>query len=263
MSGRSLGSGAEVDGQKGSTMRILLIDDDQKLTRVLVKGLKEERVVVDVAYTGESGHEMASAYPYEVIVLDWLLPDRDGLGVCRDLRARRISTPILVLTARDSLDDRVTGLNAGADDYLTKPFAFSELLARIHALMRRARLTRDTVLKVADLTLDPISHCVTRAGAGVNLTPREYAVLSVLMRHAGTVVSRIRLIEGVWETEADSLFNVLEVHIGHLRRKIDVAGAVPLIHTLRGHGYLVGEHPVSPASGPSGRVRSGTLSSTT
>jgi two-component system, OmpR family, response regulator len=121
-------------------MRILLIDDDLKLTRLLVKGLKEERVVVDVAYTGESGHEMASAYPYEVIVLDWLLPDRDGLAVCLDLRARRISTPILMLTARDSAEDRVTGLNAGADDYLTKPFAFSELLARIRALSRRSSL---------------------------------------------------------------------------------------------------------------------------
>jgi DNA-binding response OmpR family regulator len=225
-------------------MRILLIDDDRKLTRLLAKALQEERVVVDVAYTGGSGDEMATATDYDVIVLDWMLPDRDGLTVCRALRARRISTPVLMLTARDSLDDRVTGLNAGADDYLTKPFAFSELLARIHALLRRSSLTRDTVLTVADLTLNPISHRVTRAGQTVNLTRKEYEILAVLMHQAGKVVSRTQLGEKVWENELDSL-NVLEVHIGNLRKKIDVTGAVPLIHTVWGHGYLVGDHPVS------------------
>jgi DNA-binding response OmpR family regulator len=230
---------------RAGTTRILLIDDDQKLTRLLAKALAEERLVVDVAHTGESGEEMGSATYYDVIVLDWMLPDRDGLAVCRELRARRIPTPVLMLTARDSLDDRVTGLNAGADDYLTKPFGFEELLARVHALLRRSSLTRDTVLTVADLTLDPISHRVTRAGQRVSLTQREYAILATLMRHAGAVVSRTRLAESVWETDNDALFNVIEVHMGHLRRKIDVTGAMPLVHTLRGHGYLLGDRPVS------------------
>jgi DNA-binding response OmpR family regulator len=226
-------------------MRILLIDDDQKLTRLLVKGLEEERFVVDIAHTGGSGDEMASVNHYEVIVLDWLLPDRDGLAVCRDLRARRISTPILMLTARDALEDRVTGLNAGADDYLTKPFGFSELLARIHALLRRSSLTRPTVLKVADLVLDPLTHSVTRAGQAISLTPKEYAILTVLMRHAGEPVTRTRLTESVWETDADSLFNTLEAHVSNLRKKIDVLGAVPLIRTVRGRGYLVDHRPES------------------
>lgn len=226
-------------------MRILLIDDDQKLTRVLVKGLEEERFVVDVAHTGGSGDEMASVNRYEIIVLDWLLPDREGLAVCRDLRARRISTPILMLTARDALKDRVTGLNAGADDYLTKPFGFSELLARIHALLRRSSLTRPTVLTVADLALDPGTHRVTRAGQEISLTPKEYAILTVLMRHAGEPVTRTRLTESVWETDADSLFNTLEAHVSNLRRKIDVLGTEPLIRTVRGHGYVLDHRPES------------------
>jgi two-component system, OmpR family, response regulator len=226
-------------------MRILLIDDDQKLTRVLVKGLEEERFVVDVAHTGGSGEEKASVNRYEIIVLDWLLPDREGLAVCRDLRARRIPTPILMLTARDALEDRVTGLNAGADDYLTKPFGFSELLARIHALLRRSSLTRPMVLKVADLVLDPRTHRVTRAGQEISLTPKEYAILSVLMRHAGESVTRTRLIESVWETDSDSLFNTLETHVSNLRRKIDVLGTEPLIRTVRGHGYLLDHRPGS------------------
>ena len=226
-------------------MRILLIDDDQKLTRLLVKGLEEERFVVDVAHTGGSADEMASVNRDEIILLDWLLPDREGLAVCRDLRARRISTPILMLTARDALEDRVTGLNAGADDYLTKPFGFSELLARIHALLRRSSLTRPTVLKVADLVLDPLTHSVTRAGQAISLTPKEYAILTVLMRHAGEPVTRTRLTESVWETDADSLFNTLEAHVSNLRKKIDVLGAVPLIRTVRGRGYLVDHRPES------------------
>jgi DNA-binding response OmpR family regulator len=186
---------------------------------------------------------MATAHPYDAIVLDWLLPDKSGILVCRDLRARGISTPILLISARDSLEDRVTGLNTGADDYLTKPFGFEELLARIRALLRRSNVTRQTVLRVADLMLDPISHRVTRGGEGINLTRKEYEILAVLMRHVGEVVSRTRLMASVWG-DRDSL-NVLEVHVSHLRKKIDVAGAVPLIHTIRGTGYLVGhqEYP--------------------
>jgi len=223
-----------------ATMRILLIEDDKQAARWLSKGLQEERFVVDVAYTGEAGDEMASVNDYDVIVLDWVLPDKDGIAVCRELRARGVSTPILMLTARDALEDRVTGLYTGADDYLTKPFEFSELLARIHAVLRRSALTRLPVLKVADLTLDPQSNRVTRGGQTLNLTRKEYAILEVLMRHAGKVVTRSTLGERVWETDLDTLTNLLDVHIGHLRRKIDVEGVPPLIHTIRGRGYLVG-----------------------
>jgi DNA-binding response OmpR family regulator len=145
-----------------------------------------------------------------------------------------------MLTARDALEDRVTGLNTGADDYLTKPFAFSELLARIHALLRRSDLTRPVLLRVGDLTLDPTTYKVTRAGRSLNLTPKEYAILATLMRRPGEVVTRSQLAEGVWETDLDTLFNLLEVHISHLRRKLDIPGAPPLIHTIRGHGYMVG-----------------------
>jgi len=221
-------------------MRVLLIDDDRKLTRLLARALEEEDLTVDVAYTAASGDRMAGAGPYDVIVLDWMLPDRDGITVCRALRERGITVPVLILSARVSPEDRVAGLNAGADDYLTKPFEFDELLARLHALRRRSSRTRDTVLRVADLTLDPRSHRVTRRGLTINLTPKEYAILEVLMRQAGEVVTRARLGERVWESEQDSLTNLVDVHVSHLRRKVDGRGGAPLIHTIRGRGYLVG-----------------------
>jgi DNA-binding response OmpR family regulator len=221
-------------------MRILLIEDDRKAARLLTRGLQEEGFAVDVAYSGEEGDEKATVNDYDVVVLDWLLPGRQGIAVCRDLRARGVAAPILMLTARDALGDRVAGLNAGADYYVTKPFAFVELLARIRALLRRSELTRPVILKVADLTLDPLSHRVTRGGVVINLTPKEYAILEVLMRQAGEVVTRTRLAERVWEAAHDTLTNLVDVHVSHLRRKINVAGAAPLIHTIRGRGYLVG-----------------------
>ena len=222
------------------TMRALVIEDDRKAAQLLAKGLREERFVVDLAHSAEIGDELASVNDYDVIILDWLLPDGDGIEVCRGLRARNISTPILMLTARDALEDRVAGLNMGADDYLVKPFGFSELLARIHALLRRSDLTRPVVLSVADLTLDPLSHRVTRGGMPIDLTPKEYAILEMLLRSAGRTVSRARLAQSVWETEHDSPDNLLDVHISHLRRKIDAPGAPPLIHTVRGSGFLLG-----------------------
>jgi DNA-binding response OmpR family regulator len=221
-------------------MRVLIVEDDRKAARLLAKGLQEERFVVDVAYSGEAGDEMASVNDYDAIILDWLLPDKGGIDVCRDLRSRGISTPILMLTARDSLEDRVTGLNTGADDYLIKPFGFAELLARIHALLRRSELTRPVVLEVADLTLEPLRHRVAREGVPVSLTPKEYAILEVLMRHAGHVVTRTTLAERVWETEHDAMTNLVDVHVSNLRKKIDVEGKPALIHTIRGRGYLVG-----------------------
>jgi DNA-binding response OmpR family regulator len=221
-------------------MRILVVEDDHEAARLLAKGLREEGWVVDVAHSGESGDEMANVNTYDAIVLDWLLPDRDGIAVCRDLRAGGIHIPILMLTARDGVDDRVIGLNTGADDYLTKPFAFAELLARLRALLRRSDLTRPVVLTVDDLTLDPVSHQVTRGGVLISLTPKEYAILQTLMRHAGEVVSRTQLGERVWESENDALANLVDVHVSHLRRKIDRGNATPLIHTVRGYGYRVG-----------------------
>ena len=220
-------------------MRVLIIEDDQKAARLLAKGLREERFVVDLAHTGKEGDEMATVNAYDAIVLDWLLPDRDGIVVCGELRGRGVATPILMLTARDSLTDRVKGLNIGADDYLVKPYDFSELLARLHALLRRSELTRPIVLSVADLTLDPLSHRVSRAGVAISLTPREYAILEVLMRHPGEVVTRMQLAERVWETERDEFSNLVDVHLSHLRRKVDGPGAPPLIHTVRGHGFLL------------------------
>jgi DNA-binding response OmpR family regulator len=221
-------------------MRILLIEDDQEAARLLAKGLREEGWVVDTAHSGESGDEMASVNTYDAIVLDWLLPDRDGIAVCRDLRSGGLQAPILMLTARDAVEDRVLGLNAGADDYLTKPFAFAELLARLHALLRRSELTRPVLLTVEDLTLDPLSHQVTRGGVPLSLTPKEYAILETLMRRAGEVVSRVHLGEHVWEADRDSLTNLVDVHVSHLRRKVDRGAMLPLIHTVWGHGYRVG-----------------------
>ena len=221
-------------------MRVLVIEDDQEAARLLARGLREEGWVVDVAHSGAAGDEMANVNTYDAIVLDWLLPDRDGIAVCRSLREGGLHVPILLLTARDAVEDRVLGLNAGADDYLTKPFAFAELLARLHALLRRSELTRPVLLTVADLTLDPHSHVVTRGGAPLSLTPREYAILETLMRRAGEVVSRVHLGESVWENDLDSLTNLVDVHISHLRRKVDRAGVLPLIHTVRGYGYRLG-----------------------
>src|SRR5499427_2129056 len=218
-------------------MRLLLIEDDRKAAKLLAKGLQEEGFVVDVAPTGELGEEHAAVNDYDVIILDWLLPGKDGIAVCRSLRARDLSTPILMLTARDSLADRVSGLSTGADDYLTKPFAFAELLARIRALLRRARVAQPAVLRVTDLTLDPASRRVTRGGLNVALTSKEFAILEALMRSAGDVVSRVRLVESVWDQASDVDDNLVDVHVSHLRKKIDRSGSPALIHTVRGFGY--------------------------
>jgi DNA-binding response OmpR family regulator len=222
-------------------MRILVIEDDRKAAELLATGLKEEGLVVDVAGTAEAGDEMASVNTYAVIVLDWLLPDREGVAVCRDLRQRGVSTPILMLTARDALEDRVTGLDAGADDYLIKPYGFSELMARIRALLRRSDLSRPVVLRVADLELDTVSQIVARGGAPIDLTAKEYAILEVLMRHAGAVVPRSAVTEHVWVSEPDMSPNLLEVHLSRLRRKIDHGRRSSLIQTIRGRGYLIGD----------------------
>jgi DNA-binding response OmpR family regulator len=220
-------------------MRVLVIEDDRKAAKLLAKGLQEEGFVVDVSATGEEGEAQASVNEYDVIVLDWLLPGKDGIAVCRELRGHGVSTPILMLTARDGLADRVNGLTVGADDYLTKPFAFAELLARIRALLRRSRVAQPTVIRVADLTIDPATRRVTRGGVPIALTAREYAILEVLARSGGEIVSRTRLVERVWDEASDVLDNLVDAHVSHLRKKID-RGGVPLIHTVRGFGYRLG-----------------------
>ena len=220
-------------------MRVLLVEDDRKAARLVSKGLHEAGFLVDIAYSAEEGDEMMATTDYAAIVLDWLLPGRDGIAFCHDLRGRGVSTPILMLTARHGLDDRVTGLNVGADDYLTKPFAFAELLARLHALLRRSVITRPVVLSIGDLSLDPVSHVVTRAGTPVNLTPKEYGILEVLMRHPGEVLTRASLGERLWRDD-DDVNNLVDVHVSHLRKKIDRPPLEALIHTIWGRGYRLG-----------------------
>jgi DNA-binding response OmpR family regulator len=224
-------------------VRLLLVEDDKKAARVLTRGFAEEGFVVDVAPSGDVGEELGGSNRYDVIVLDWLLPRKDGLAVCRDLRGRGVRTPILMLTARDSLPDRVSGLDSGADDYLTKPFAFEELLARIRALLRRSELVRPPVLRVSDLALDPTTHRVTRGATEISLTPKEYAILETLMRHAGRVVSRTRISQSVWEDDPEGLTNLVDVHVSHLRRKIDAGERPALIHTVRACGFRLGGTP--------------------
>jgi DNA-binding response OmpR family regulator len=221
-------------------MRVLLIEDDRKAAKLLAKGLHEEGFVVDIAPTGETGEEQAFVNEYDVIVLDWLLPGKDGIAVCQTLRARDLTTPILMLTARHSLADRVNGLSTGADDYLTKPFAFAELLARIRALLRRARVARPPILRVIDLMLYPASRKVTRAGVKIGLTSKEYTILEVLMQNAGETVSRTRLVERVWDEASEVLDNLVDVHVSHLRKKIDREPGSSLIQTVRGFGYRLG-----------------------
>ncbi|WP_045227379.1 response regulator transcription factor [Methyloterricola oryzae] len=218
-------------------MRVLLVEDDRKAAKILSRGLQEEGFVVDVAHSAEHADEQAWMVDYDLILLDWMLPEKEGIAFCGDLRGRGVTTPILMLTAKDTVGNRVAGLNTGADDYLTKPFAFEELLARIHALLRRSEMARPVILTVADLTLDPQSHRVMRGGIPLNLTAKEYAILETLMRRPGEVVSRSRLAEQIWISDQIGLDNLIDAHISNLRRKVDIPGANPLIHTVRGRGF--------------------------
>ena len=210
------------------------------MAEALAKGLREQGYAVDLARDGEGALDHAAVNDYDVVVLDVMLPRRDGLSVCRELRARGANVPVLMLTARDGVEDRVAGLDAGADDYLIKPFAFKELLARVRALLRRHREVRPLRLTLADLTLDTASREAQRAGRAVQLTAKEYALLEYLILHAGEVVSRERISEHVWDESFDPFSNLIEVYIQRLRKKIDDGAAVKLIHTQRGAGYLLG-----------------------
>jgi heavy metal response regulator len=224
-------------------MRLLIVEDDRKLASFLKRGLEEEQYAVDVAYDGEEGLYLSQVNDYDLILLDIMLPKMDGLTLCRTLRRQQRDTPIILLTARDAVEDKVTGLDLGADDYLVKPFAFAELLARIRALLRRKSAPFGVQLQVADLVLDPVRHRVSRSGQPIELTAKEYALLEFLMRRAGAVVSRTQIAEHVWDLHFDTDTNVIDVYISYLRQKIDRPFATQLLHTVRGVGYVLREEP--------------------
>lgn len=225
-------------------MRILIIEDQPRVAESLAKGLGAEHYDVTLAATGEEGFFLVLSQTFDLVVLDLMLPGRDGLQILRALRGRGHATPVIILSARDTVDDRVLGLNCGADDYLVKPFAFEELLARIRALIRRGRAPDALFLSVADLEMDRVTHRVARAGVDIALTAREYELLEYLLQHRGCVVSREMLAREVWHEvrRATPLDNVIDVHIARLRRKIDNGHGQPLIHTLRGVGFVLQEN---------------------
>ena len=223
-------------------MRILLVEDDRKVADFIQRGLEQEGYAVDVLYEGTVAGDQAAAIDYDAVVLDLMLPGRSGFQVLHDVRARKPSLPVLILTAKDSIDERVAGLNSGADDYMAKPFALAELSARLRAILRRGA-PRENVLRLADLEVDTVSRSVRRGGRRIDLKPKEYALLEYLMRYAGRPLTKALIIEHVWDIHFDSVSNVVEVHINSLRNKIDKGYAVPLIHTVRGVGYMIAETP--------------------
>ncbi len=222
-------------------MRLLIVEDDKKVGAFLERGLKEENYAVDVCRNGADALYLAQVNPYDVIILDIMLPGKDGFSVCRELRDRGVLTPIIMLTAKDTLDDKVQGLTVGADDYLTKPFSFEELLARIRALLRRSQDYKTKALHVGDLEMDPVRRLVTRGAQKIMLTGKEYALLEYLMRNQGRVLSQSMIIEHVWDMDYEGASNIVNVYINHLRRKIDRDFPVKLIKTVRGHGYQIDE----------------------
>ena len=221
-----------------------MVEDEHKIANSIKKGLEQEAYAVDVAYDGEYGFDLAATEDYDVIILDLLLPKMDGVTLCKKLRKEEdIHTPILMLTAKGQLDDKIEGLNSGADDYLVKPFAFAELLARIRALTRRPKQVLDNVLSCKDLTLNTLTFEVKRAGKQIRLTKKEFALLEYLLRHKGRTLTKDQIINHVWDYDADILPNTVEVYIGYLRNKIDrpFKNKPPLIHTVRGFGYKIAD----------------------
>ncbi|HEY2013275.1 MAG TPA: response regulator transcription factor [Bryobacteraceae bacterium] len=224
-------------------MRILLVEDESRVAGFIAKGLREQSYAVDIAGDGGQALYLAAVNQYDLVILDVLLPVKDGHSVCRELRAGGFSAPILMLTARDAVDDRVAGLDSGADDYLTKPFDFKELLARLRALLRRSAVLRPQVARVADLTLNTASHAVARAGKPVSLTAKEYALLEYLVLNEGRVVGREQIAQHVWEESFDPFSNVIDVYVKRLRAKLDSGSGRRLIHTRRGEGYILTVQP--------------------
>ncbi len=222
-------------------MRILIIEDDHKIANAIKKGLEQESYAVDVSYDGKDGFGSAMTINYDLVILDRMLPEIDGMKVCQALRDNKIATPILILTAKDKISDKVEGLNAGADDYLAKPFAFEELLARVRALIRRPRHVSQDVLQVGDLSLDTINFIVKRRNKVISLSNKEFALLEYMMRNPGRILTKDNIIAHVWDYDADILPNTVEVFVGYLRNKIDKAFKEdePLIKTVRGFGYKI------------------------
>lgn len=222
-------------------MRILIIEDELRLANIIKKGLIEEGFAVDVAYDGEEGQYLAESESYDLIILDIMLPKVDGITICKELRSKHIKTPILMLTAKSTIEEKVAGLDSGADDYLTKPFAFLELRSRIHALIRRSKQEASPILKIADLEVDSIKHIAKRNKKIISLTPKEFSILELLLRHKNEVVTRTMIIEHVWDYNFESMSNVVDVFVAALRRKIDKGIKIKLIHTVHGVGYKITE----------------------
>jgi two-component system, OmpR family, response regulator len=216
-----------------------VVEDEAKIARAIRRGLEHEGYATDVVATGREAILRATEHDYDAVILDVVIPPPDGFAVCRQMRARNRWAPVLMLTARDSVEDRIRGLDAGADDYLVKPFSFGELLARLRALLRRVPAERPANLRVGDVVLNPSAHVVTRAGRPVELSAREFALLEFLMRHAGQVLTRTAMLEHVWDYRYDGDSNVVDVYIGYLRRKLEEPSGPPLIRTVRGVGYIV------------------------
>jgi heavy metal response regulator len=222
-------------------MRILVVEDEKKVSSFIKRGLEEEKYAVDTAGDGEEGLKLALGKPYDLIVLDWMLPKKDGLAVVREMREQKTMTPVLMLTAKDSLEDIIAGLDSGSDDYLTKPFAFAELLARVRALLRRSEMDKGAELRFGDLRLDPVSHKVWRKDKEIDLTAKEYGLLEYFMRNANQVLTRTMIADHVWDYTFDTFTNIIDVYVNYLRKKIDRDADKKLIHTVRGVGYIFKE----------------------
>jgi len=222
-------------------MRILVVEDEKKVASFIKRGLEEESYVVETAADGEEGLTLALEKRFDLIILDWMLPKRDGMSFLKELRDRNMSTPVLMLTAKDTVEDIVVGLETGSDDYLTKPFAFAELLARVKALIRRSEMDRGAELHFADLRIDPVTHKVWRGEKEIDLTAKEYGLLEYFMRNPNQVLTRTMIADHVWDYTFDSFTNIIDVYVNYLRKKIDRDATIKLIHTVRGVGYILKE----------------------
>lgn len=222
-------------------MRLLLVEDELRLSNTIKKGLTEDGFAVDTAFDGEEGQYLAENESYDLIILDVMLPKIDGVTLCKEIRHKNIKIPVIMLTAKSAVEDKIAGLQSGADDYMTKPFSFLELRARIQALLRRVQNNPSSVLKIADLELDPLKHQVSRSGKKIHLTQKEFSILEYLLRHSDEVVTRTMIVEHVWDYNFDNMSNIVDVFVASIRRKIDSKEKIKLIHTIHGVGYKISQ----------------------